>query len=78
MKPLRLIGQTLKNSTKQGEIVADFTAGSGSTLIACEQTNRKCRAIEIDPTYASLIIERWEKYTGKKAKKVIEKWKKNN
>jgi len=70
MKPLRLIGQTIKNSTKQGETVVDLCAGSGSTLIACEQTNRKCRAAEINPTYCSIIVERWEKYTNQKAQKV--------
>ena len=46
--------------------------GSGSTLIACEQLNRKCYMMELDPHYADVIIERWEKFTGKKAEKIKE------
>lgn len=45
--------------------VLDPFLGSGSTLIACEKTNRKCYGMEIDPHYCDVIIERWEKYTGK-------------
>ena len=67
MKPIRLIGKLIENSTKQGEIVIDIFGGSGSTLIACEQLNRKCRIVEYDPKYCDVIIDRWEKLTGKKA-----------
>lgn len=53
-----------------GEIIIDPYGGSGSTLIACEQTDRHCRMMEIDPKYCSVIIERWEEYTGQAAKKL--------
>jgi site-specific DNA-methyltransferase (adenine-specific) len=66
-KPVALTEIPIKNHTKQGEIVIDQFLGSGSTLIACEKTNRKCFGMEIDPHYCDVIVERWEKYTGKKA-----------
>lgn len=53
-----------------GELVYEPFCGSGSTLIACEKTNRKCYGMEIDPSYCQVIIDRWEKFTGKKAVKV--------
>jgi DNA modification methylase len=49
------------------ESVLDLFGGSGSTLIACEKTNRKCFMMELDPHYCDVIVARWEKYTGKKA-----------
>ena len=58
------------NSSQVGDIVLDTFGGSGSTLIACEQTNRKCYMMEIDPYYTSVIINRWETYTGEKAIKL--------
>lgn len=67
MKPLKLIGKLVRNSTEPGNIVLDLFGGSGSTLIACEELGRKCRIMELDPVYADAIINRWEKYTGKKA-----------
>ena len=70
MKPLPLIGRLVKNSSRQGEIVLDTFGGSGSTLMACEQLNRKCYTCELDPRYVDVIIERWEKYTGLKAEKI--------
>jgi len=51
-------------------IVMDLFGGSGSTLIACEQLNRKCFMMELDPVYCQVIINRWEKFTGKTAKKL--------
>lgn len=48
----------------------DVFGGSGSTLIACEQTNRNCFMMELDPRYVDVIIDRWEKHTGKKAVKL--------
>ena len=69
MKPIEVCSKAIKNSSKQNEIVLDLFGGSGSTLIACEQLNRKCFMIEIDPVYCQVIINRWEKYTGKKAVK---------
>lgn len=67
MKPIALIGEALKNSSKQSDIIFDPFGGSGSTLIACEQLGRKCRTIEIDPKYCDVIIRRWETITGQTA-----------
>ena len=67
MKPLKLMGRLIKNSTRQGEAVLDMFGGSGSTLIACEQLGRKCYMMELDEHYTDVIIERWEQFTGKKA-----------
>ena len=69
-KPVELSFEAIKNSSKKEEIVLDLFGGSGSTLIACEQTNRKCYMMELDPVYVSVILERWEKYTNKKAQKL--------
>lgn len=70
MKPIDILEYLINNSSKKDDVVVDLFGGSGSTLIACEKTNRKCRTIELDPKYASVIVERWEKYTGKKADKI--------
>jgi DNA modification methylase len=67
MKPIELVQKSIVNSSKPGNIVLDSFGGSGSTLIACEQTNRKCRMVELDPQYCDVIIARWEKFTGKTA-----------
>lgn len=67
MKPVELIENAILNSSDHGALTVDFFLGSGSTLIACEKTNRKCYGMEIDPHYCDVIIERWEKFTGKKA-----------
>jgi DNA modification methylase len=50
--------------------VLDLFGGSGSTLIACEQLNRTCYMMEIDPKYCDVIIDRWEQFTGQKAVKL--------
>ena len=70
MKPLRLIGQLIQNSSKRGDTVLDLFGGSGSTLMACEQLGRRCLTMELDPRYADVIIDRWESFTGLKAEKV--------
>lgn len=70
MKPIALIVNALQNSTKREDIVMDLFLGSGSTLIACEKTNRRCYGMEIDPHYIDIIIKRWEDFTGQKAKKI--------
>ena len=70
MKPVGLIRQFILNSTKIGDTVYDPFGGSGTTLIACEHTKRKCRMIELDPNYVSTIIQRWETLTDKEAKKL--------
>lgn len=67
MKPLKLIGRLVKNSSKPEQIVLDTFGGSGSTLMVCEQLNRTCYTMELDPKYCDAIIERWETYTGEKA-----------
>jgi len=69
-KPTKLAERALVNSSKVGDNVLDPFAGSGSTLMACEQRNRKCYTIELDPTFCSHIIERWENHTQRKAHKV--------
>ena len=70
MKPVKLIARLISNSSRAGDIVVDAFGGSGTTLIACEQMNRKCYMMEYDPKYVDVIIERWEKLTGKKAQKI--------
>ena len=70
MKPIKLLARLINNSSKQNEKVLDLFGGSGSTLIACEQLNRKCYMMEYDPKYIDVIIERWENFTGKKAIKL--------
>lgn len=70
MKPIALIENALLNSSEENDIVLDLFGGSGSTLIACEQLNRKARLMELDPHYCDVIIARWEKLTGKTAEKI--------
>lgn len=70
MKPIELLEPLLQNSTKSGQNVLDLFGGSGSTLIACQKTNRKCYSMEIDPYYVTVIIRRWEEFTGQKAVKL--------
>lgn len=67
MKPIKLIGRLVRNSSEDGGIVLDTFGGSGSTLIACEQLGRACRMMELDPRYVDVIVSRWEQFTGKKA-----------
>lgn len=67
MKPIPLIEYPILNSSEMNSIILDLFGGSGSTLIACEKTSRKCFMMELDPHYCDVIIARWEKYTGKKA-----------
>jgi len=66
-KPVKLIEAAISNSSRPKWNVLDLFGGSGSTLIACEKTNRKCYMMELDPHYCDVIVARWEKYTGKKA-----------
>jgi DNA modification methylase len=67
MKPLKLLGRLIANSSQQGEIVLDPFGGSGSTLIACQQSNRTCYMMELDTRYSDVIIKRYEELTGDKA-----------
>lgn len=70
MKPVELIVRAIQNSSNQGQLVLDAFGGSGSTLIAAEQTNRVARVVELDPKYCDVIIKRWENLTGQKAELV--------
>lgn len=70
MKPIKLLSRQVLNSSKKGQNVGDFFGGSGSTLITCEQLERNCYTMELDPRYADVIINRWEKLTGLEAKLV--------
>lgn len=68
MKPIGLIEKIwLWYKIKDGGIVYDGFGGSGSTLIACEKTNRHCRMMELDPKYCDVIVKRWQDFTGKQA-----------
>ena len=67
MKPVALCAKLIQNSSKKGEKVIDFFGGSGSTLMACEQTGRTCSTMELDEKYAEGIISRWEEATGERA-----------
>ena len=67
MKPVELIERALLNSSKAGDLVADFFGGSGSTLIACERRGRAARLMELDARYADVICRRYQEYTGKQA-----------
>ncbi|MCY7485799.1 DNA-methyltransferase [Paenibacillus alvei] len=66
-KPLQMVIDAIENSSDKGACVIDLFGGSGTTLIACEQTERTCYMMEIEPEYCETIINRWERETGKKA-----------
>lgn len=68
-KPVELFAIPMRNHLKEEEIAFEPFAGSGSQLVAAEQLNRKCYAIEIEPKYCDVIISRWEQLTGGKAKR---------
>ena len=70
MKPVALFANCIKDTTKENDVVLDLFGGSGTTLIACEQLNRVCRMMELDPHYCDVIIARWEKLTGQTAYKL--------
>ena len=66
-KPVGLFAEIISDFSEDGDIILDPFGGSGTTLIACEQTGRSCRMLEIDPHYCDVIIRRWEEFTGEKA-----------
>lgn len=66
-KPIRMQTEILKDFTNENDNILDGFGGSGSTLIACEETNRNCFMMEYEPHYVDVIIKRWEEFTGKKA-----------
>lgn len=67
MKPVEMIAQTINDTTLERDIVLDTFLGSGTTLVACEQTRRICYGVEIDPHYVEVAVKRWEAYTKRKA-----------
>jgi DNA modification methylase len=71
-KPVKLIADIFNKFDKENifDHVIDLFGGSGSTLMACEQTNKTCYTMELDPKYVDVIIKRWEEFTGEKAKKI--------
>lgn len=69
-KPVEVPAMAVSHSSKENDIVLDLFGGSGSTLIACEQLNRKCYMCELDPHYCDVIISRYENFTGEAAVKV--------
>ena len=70
MKPIALFDRLIRNSCPKGGVVFDPFCGSGTTLLACEQNGRTCWAVELDPRYVQVIINRWEALTGQKAEKI--------
>ena len=71
MKPIPLVAYPIQNSSKKGDLILDLFGGSGSTLLACEQTNRKCYMMEIDPLYCDVIVRRYMKATTDKKIQLI-------
>lgn len=71
MKPVDLLVYLIKNSSKENDLILDLFGGSGTTLVAAEQTKRTCYMMELDPKYCDVIIKRWENLTGEKA--ILEK-----
>lgn len=67
MKPVELFAYQIKNSSKVNDIVLDTFGGSGTSIIACEQLNRLCFTMELDPRYCDVIVDRWETFTNQKA-----------
>ena len=72
MKPVGLFAYQISNNTHESDNVLDSFGGSGTTIIACEQLNRKCYTCELDEHYCDVIIQRWENLTGKKAERINE------
>ena len=67
IKPVAMLEDALRDMTERGDIVIDPFLGSGSTLIACERTNRHCRGLELDPLYVEVILRRYEAVTNREA-----------
>ena len=67
MKPVALVERAIRNSSKTRDIVLDSFGGSGSTLIAAEKTGRQARLVELDPAYCDVIVQRWQRFSGRAA-----------
>ena len=72
-KPVELAVRAMQYSSRAGENILDLFGGSGSTLIGAEQTGRRAFLMELDPLYCDVIVQRWEKFTGRKAERVVGK-----
>jgi len=72
-KPVELAVRAIQYSSQMGDNVLDLFGGSGSTLIACEQTGRKAFLMELDTLYCDVIVSRWEQFTGRKAERIMPK-----
>lgn len=70
MKPIKLFDYQIKNNTKGDDIVLDLFGGSGTTIMAAEQNGRRGFVMEYDPKFVDVIVDRWEQFTGMKAKKI--------
>lgn len=66
-KPVECMLRPILNNSKPGDLVYEPFSGSGTTIIACEQSGRKCRAIELAPEYVDVAVKRWQEFTGKEA-----------
>jgi DNA modification methylase len=67
VKPVQLVADAILDCSLHSELILDLFGGSGTTLIACEETDRRCCMMELDPKYVDTIIRRWQKYTNQKA-----------
>jgi DNA modification methylase len=67
MKPVELVERAICNSSKRGDLVLDPFCGSGTTVIACEKTERRARVMELEPGYCDVIVKRWQDLSGKVA-----------
>jgi DNA modification methylase len=72
MKPVELVERSITNSSTSGELVFEPFSGSGTTILACEKSGRRCRAIELEPKYVQVAIERWQSFTGRNAERAGE------
>lgn len=70
MKPVELVARAIETSSAPGAAVLDLFAGSGTTVIAAEQTGRRAYAVELDPRYVAVTLRRWEQFTGRSAERI--------
>jgi len=69
MKPVEMLKQLIEDGSPSGAVVYEPFCGSGSTIIAAEMLDRRCVAIELDPLYVDVTVQRWEAFTGRKAER---------
>ena len=68
VKPIQMVADAILDVSRRGDIVLDPFLGSGTTLMACERTGRRCFGLELDPLYVDIIARRWQVYTGAEAR----------